>query len=940
MSLASGTEIGPYEILSLLGAGGMGEVYRARDTKLGRDVALKVLPAAMAHDAERMARFQREAQVLASLNHPNIAAIYGLEDSADLRALVMELVEGPTLAERIVRTQPLTRPASGASPSPQGRGAGGEGSPLPLEETLSVAKQIAHALEYAHERGIVHRDLKPANVKVTSEGVVKVLDFGLAKAFEVGEASALPREPRGLPYDNSPTISRMATQAGIILGTAAYMSPEQAKGKAVDRRADIWAFGCVLYELLSGKKAFDGETTTDVLAAVVMKEPDWGPLPAETPAAIRHLLRRCLQKDAKQRLRDIGEARIAIEETISGEAVAPGGTCPDAIGSPAGAPTDEGATRGATWRRALPWAIAGLLLAALVAEVLLRVERPQAPARRVTRLSIPLPPNPSDTSDYVPQLALSPDGNQLAYSEAANGRSQLYLRSLDQFEAKPIAGTEDAEAPFFSPDGQWLGFFAHNHLEKVALAGGPVQTLCGVGFIDAVGNGASWSPDGTIVFQGADGLSRVTDAGGDCQDLARPDFARGEQNLGWPQILPGGETLLFSVYRGLNFENSAISLLSLKTRQRQTLPLEGTNPQYLPQGYMVYAQAGSLLAVPFDLAHLKATGSPMPVLDGVLTDFNSGNALFTISRDGTLAYMTGGNALADAQVVEVSQGGKPQALTPSPGAYEDLALSPDGKRVAMTVMGPEWAIWIYDIRRSTLTRFTFENDNRDPCWTPDGKRVIYGSFRKGTYGLYWKAADGSGPEEPLLTSKDWVFATSVTPDGKELAYTDLSPETGADLWILPLEGDRKPRPFLRTRFNEWIAQFSPDGRWIAYESNESGRSEIYVRQYPGPGGQWQISNEGGTRPVWSRDGRQIFYRNGDKLMAVPIETKPAFSAGTPSLLFQGTYFVTGHYYDVMPDGKHFIFIKEAGQAGKVSQINVVLNWVDELTQRMSAGAKR
>ena len=891
MVLTSGTRIGSYEIGPLLGAGGMGEVYRARDSKLGREVALKVLPSSVAADSDRLGRFSREAKVLGSLNHPNIAAIYGLEDSGITPALVMELVEGPTLADRI------------------------KTGPIPMEEALPIARQICEALEYAHEHGIVHRDLKPANIKVTPDGTVKVLDFGLAKALETELTPA--------DISSSPTMSRMATKAGIILGTAAYMSPEQARGKAADRRADIWAFGCVLYEVLTGEMAFGGETVSDVLAAVIKEQPDWGQLSPAISTRIRVLIQRSLQKDPRRRLQAIGDARIVIEEVLSG--------APDPI-APA---KQELAPQKSTWRRSLLWALAGTVLGGLVAAGIFLLARPQERPGAVRRFTIAIPPSASLSSSYFPDPVLSADGTEIVYSAMQNGKSQLYLRPLNQFEAKPIAGTEGAAGPFFSPEGDWLAFFADTNLKKVALSGGPVQTLC------SAGSSGSWAPDGSIFFQGqALGLSRIAGTGGDCKELTRPDPSQGEVSHGVPQVLPGGESLLFDISRGFGSGQTGIGTLSLKTGKWQTIIPRGAHAFYVAGGYLVYAQSGALLAAPFDLAQLKVTGAAVPVLDGVMTNPNTDTAEFSVSRDGTLAYIPGSSSEVSRKLVLVSQDGSSQVLTQNSGAFEDLDLSPDGRRVALTVEGPTWNIWIYDIPRATLTRFTFENDNRDPFWTADGKRVIYTSFRNGKYGLYWKPADGSAPEEQLLSSSNWICSTSFSPDGKELAYFEQSQDNGYDIWILPLQGEHKPRAFLRTHFNEWFPAFSPDGHWLAYESDESGRPEIYVQPYPGPGGKWQISNEGGSRPVWAHNGRDLFYRHGDKLMRVAIETQPAFQAGTPQQLFQGDYFTSGHYFDVMPDGKHFVFVKGTERAATATQINVVLNWFDELKQRMSTGNKR
>jgi eukaryotic-like serine/threonine-protein kinase len=905
VGLNTGTKLGPYEILSPLGAGGMGEVYRARDTKLNRDVALKVLPETVSNDPQRMARFEREAQVLASLNHPNIAAIYGLEESGPTRALVMELVEGQTLAEIVAARRGIT-----------------------VSDALPIAKQIADALEYAHERGIIHRDLKPANVKVTPEGTVKVLDFGLAKALDAdASGSNLSNSPT-----LSPTLSVAATQAGVILGTAAYMSPEQAKAKNVDRRTDVWAFGCVLYEMLAGKRTFEGEDLTETVVALMRNEPDWSALPADTPLRIRDLIRRCLVKDPKQRLQAIGEARIAIEETISG------------VGAIHESPrhADGEIPPRQARQHALAWGILGLFAGILVTGIIFKILAPKPQPQPVRHLSIMLPPGLSMASQYFPELALSPDGTDLVFSAVQDGKLQLYQRHMDDFEPQPIAGTEGGLGPVLSPDGQSVAFVLTTgsgdipELRKIPLAGGPVQTLCS-GYDNYPG---SWSSDGNIYFTNThfNGLMQVPAAGGNCQDLTKPDIGRGEASHFLPQPLPGGDSLLFVIGRGFGTSESSIAVLSLKTGKWQTLIREGENPHYVPGGYLVYSQSSTLMAVPFDVKTLKMSGSPVPVLEDVLTNPTSGANQLAISGRGTLAYIAGteGNR---RQIVLVDRSGKPQVLTKSEEAYEDLDLSPDGREIAMTVEGPRWGIWTYDIPRGILSRFTFDNDNRDPFWSPDGKRIAYTSLRNGKYGIYWKPANGSGSEELLLSSPDWITVSSFSPDGKELAFNRQSPDTGLDIWILPLDGKGKPQPFLQTRFTEEMAEFSPDGHWLAYDSNESGRSEVYVQQYPGPGGKWQISNEGGMRPVWSRDGRELFYRNGNKLMAVPIETKPAFTPGTPHLLWEGEYFISGHYYDVMPGAKQFLFIKQVEQPHASTQINVILNWFDELKRLMAVQSK-
>jgi serine/threonine-protein kinase len=886
--MTPGTKLGPYEILSQIGAGGMGEVYRARDPKLGRDVAIKVLPEAFARDAERMARFQREAKVLASLNHPNIATIYGLEDSDDTHALVMELVEGPTLADRI------------------------KAGPIPVDESVRIARQIADALEYAHERGIIHRDLKPANVKVTNDDAVKVLDFGLAKALE--------RDPSSFDISTSPTISRMATMQGVLLGTAAYMSPEQAKAKPVDRRTDIWAFGCVLYEMLTGKQAFTGETVTDTLASIIKEEPDWKLLPSATPMRVLVLLQRCLQKDPKQRLRDIGDARISLEEVLSGE-----GTPSPAVGPPA-----------KQWRWWLALGIAVVIVAAAASLVTWNLK--PLPAKPVIRTVINLPPGDQLAAEDYPAIAISPDGTQIAYVALHSGTRQIYLRALDSLEARPLAGTEGGNTPFFSPDGQWLGMFASGKLKKISVSGGAAVTVANL----AGGNprGAAWSGSGTIAFSPSlnTALQQVSDGGGTSERLAR--LEKGETSHRWPEFLPGGEALLFAA----SGENPQIAVQSLGSGERRNLAPGGTSPRYATSGHLVYAQGGNLMAAAFDPRRLQVVGSAVPVLEGVL-QLATGGAEYSLSTTGSLVYVAGGAQSLALRLAWVSRNGAEQALTVVPHGYGYPALSPDGRRLAISVAEPAGPtqIWLYDLARDTLTRLTFGGFSTTPVWTPDSKRVAFLSNREGPTVAFWQLADGSGGPE-RLTSSEYVNAPhSFSPDGQLLAYTELNPTTGNDIWVLRLS-DRKAQPFLRTEFNESAPAFSPDGRWLAYVSDESGRYEVYVQPYPGPGGKYQISTEGGTEPIWNPKGKELFYRSGDKMMTVDVVTQPSFSIGKPRMLFQGPYLPTNTttpMYDVSPDGHRFLMIKasEATASSSLTQIVVVLNWTEELKRLVPTGNK-
>jgi serine/threonine protein kinase len=905
MSLGAGTKLGPYEIQSPLGAGGMGEVYRARDTKLKREVALKVLPELFADDAQRMARFEREAQLLASLNHPHIAHIHGLEESNGIRALVMELVEGPTLHERIA-----------------------QGS-IPVEETLSIAKQIAEALEYAHERGIIHRDLKPANIKITPEGQVKVLDFGLAKALEgeMGEAN----------ISTSPTISAAATRAGVLLGTAAYMSPEQAKGKAVDRRVDVWAFGCVLYELLAGQPAFDGETITDTLAAVVRGEPDWERLPQKTPRRIREVLHRCLTKDSKQRLQAIGEARIAIEAAI--------------VGAPDEATALPGeAESKPLWRRALPWAVAAVAAAVAIGLSVVYWRASQPEPHQVMQASLLLSeplagvfsPNPGSP------IALSPDGSRLGFAGSPAGKPpQLYLRELDQQNATAIPGTEDATQPFFSPDGQWLGFFADGKMRKVSIHGGPVTALC-----DApIPHGGNWASDDTIIYAPnlGSGLMRISTEGGTPQTLTTTDVKTQELSHRWPQVLPGNKGVLFTiqVMSQVSYDEARIALLSPRTGKWQTLLEGGSYARYVPSGHIVYAHSGALMAVPFDLARLQVTGPPAPVQEGVITTAaTSGGAEYDVADSGLLVYVPGTARPPDRTLVWVDRQGVSKELPAPVNAYFTPRVSPDGKLLAVMVVGggPE-NIWIHEFGRNTLMRFSFEGSGATPLWTPDGRRILYRT-RMPSFSFRWKLADGSGTDEMLL-GKDFddpsATPFSVSPDGKILLFGRHSAAGATGIYALSLDGSGKIQPFLQATFNQSNAQFSPDGRWIVYMSNESGRDEVYVQPFPGPGGKWMISTGGGYYPLWARNGREIFFRSEDKVMSVPVEMQPIFKAGTPRELFRNAGFIGSYLglgnYDVAPDGQHFLMIKEKEAPASSKELGIILNWSDELKRRVPPAKK-
>ena len=882
MTLTSGTHLGSYELLEQIGAGGMGEVYRAHDTKLGRDVAIKVLPEAFEHDPERLSRFQREAKMLASLNHPNIAAIYGLEEYAGSSYLVMELVAGENLAERVKREDAL-----------------------PVEEALKIAVQIADALEAAHEKGIIHRDLKPANVKVTLEGKVKVLDFGLAKAFAGNGATEDPA--------NSPTLSMAATMHGIILGTAAYMSPEQARGKAVDKRTDIWAFGCVLYELLTGKPTFQGDDVTDILAAVVRAEPDWSRLPESTPQSIRVLLQRCLRKDKRQRLQDAAGVRIEIDDELANPSFATGAVTPKK-----------------RWQRSIRLSFAAPVVAVLVIVVgiLAWMLKPAPPSRSQNPVHVQFGLPAGDRLQTVNlNVALSADGTALAYIGIHGGVSQVYVRALDAPEAKALSGTEGAFSPFFSPDGQWIGFFAQGKMKKVPVGGGAPLTVCesGVG-------GASWGTDDTIVFSDGTRLFRVSAAGGQPKILSTPDLAKGEYSHRYPQILPGGKDVLFTALNGFGWDESRIEVLRLDTGERRVLIRGGHTGRFLPSGHLVYYRAGALLAMPFDLARLEVTGNvPVTVADGVLENNGTTGAAYAVSAAGILAYIpTLGARQFEQRLVWVDRQGKIKPLAAPAKTYSYAALSPDGQHIAVSITSGTSVLWIYDLTRGSLTQLSSEQGSYiNPLWTPDGRRVVYRSNKAGIWNLYWRPADGSGAEERLTTSDDSDTPFSWSPDGRVLAFA----KGNHDIWTLPLEGDRKPQPFLRTSSYATSPQFSPDGHWLAYSSEESGGTQVYVQPYPGPGGKWQVSTDGGNRPQWNPNSREIFYRNGDATMVVDVTTSPTFSAGKPIVLYQGPE------GNVSRDAQRFLAMQPVELRQPPTQINVVLNWFEELKQKVPTGKK-
>ena len=826
----------------------MGEVYRAIDTNLKRAVAIKVLPTSVAADAERLARFQREAELLASLNHPHIAAIYGLEDADGAKALVLELVEGPTLADRIAQ------------------------GPIPLDEAIPIARQIAEAVEAAHEQGIIHRDLKPANIKLRSDGTVKVLDFGLAKALDPAPAS--------IDASQSPTITSPAmTRMGVIMGTAAYMSPEQARGKTVDKRSDIWAFGCVLYEMLIGRRAFEGEDISDTLANVLKIDPNWQALPAEVPAAIRALLRRCLDKDRRTRVADISTALFVLDEAAGLRGAVEG---PAEVG-----PYVRGEV--SRWRRVVPATGALIVGGAIVGGAVWWSMRTASPA--VVRTTIATTESTAlVTAGGVRDVAITPDGSRIVY----HGTNQLLVRVLNQIEPDVLGGLGTPTNPFISPDGQWIGFADGQRLKKVAITGGPPVTIAPV---DGVLRGATWGPDGTIVFATdatVTGLQRVSAAGGEPAVLTKPDSERGDRDHLWPEFLPGGGAVLFTIYPAIGGpDNAQVAVLDLKTGASKVLVRGGSHAHYVPTGHLVYGVAGTLRAVPFDLERLEPTGTPAPVLEGVWTT-PLGAANFAVAANGSLVYVAGlARPFSRNTIASVDRQGR---VSPLPGVppdlYRDVRVSPDGARLALATRTD---VSTYEFARATLSRLTTDPaEDRSPLWTSDGQRIVFTSRRAGYLELFSRQADGTGADERLLSrAKNLIdlHADGWSPDGSHVLFTEVSPASPINQCAIgetPIERSSDVRVLVKSDFCSQFSALSPNRLWMAYQSNVGGREEIYVERYPELGSKQQISTDGGVRPLWSRNGRELFFGglDGRQMFVVPVQSGTTLVAGRPQVLFE------------------------------------------------------
>jgi Tol biopolymer transport system component/predicted Ser/Thr protein kinase len=894
--------LGSYQIVALLGAGGMGQVYRAKDSNLKREVALKVLPADVAADPERLARFQREAEVLASLNHPNIAQVYGI----DANALVMELVEGEDLAQRLAR------------------------GPMPLDEALPIAKQIAEALESAHDAGIVHRDLKPANVKVREDGTVKVLDFGLAKAFNAGPATSNAEHVFSAPTMASPNV----TMKGVILGTPAYMAPEQARGKPVDKRADIWAFGVLLYEMISGRRPFDGDTLSDTIASVLTSDMDFSAIPATTPYAIQTLIERCLQRDPKVRLRDIGEARIILS---------------------APATTARTAGSGSASRGPSPPGRAWLFGAVLVAiAIVFAAARPlwlrAPPATDTPTLTLGIDAGGDTTIAGVgfvglnwigPAAVLSADGKSLVFIARgpSGGRWQLFVRRLDQLDASPIAGTEGAYAPFFSPDGSAVGFFASGRLLKVALNGGTVTPICPV----EEARGGAWSEDGTIVFAPRpDGpLYRVSASGGGLSQATTLDAAAGEITHRWPQFLPGGKTFLFTAHgnTGAAHEGRVI----IQHASGRTLVQQGAIfGRYAPSGHLLYVNGGKLFAIAFDPGHPQAIGRAVPVANDIATALISGTAQYAFSDTGMLAYRRARNPRRVLQWLDAS--GQTQAMRNVPAEYQETRFSRDGTRLLLTIGdGVQSDIWSYDITSDTVKRLTFYADNdRSGIWSPDGTHFVYSSWQPdvGAFNLFLQSATGGGEPQRLTTSKNVQSPTDWHPGGKYIVFTEARGHSGSDLMLMPIDiapnGVAKvgtAAELMVTPANEDSARFAPDGKWIAYTSDEAGRNDVYVEPFPGGGGRWQVSTDGAEWIEWRSD--RLFYGLSEEVvMRVPYRIDGrTFAAAKPELWMRippGVLWV-----DPPMSGTRAAAIRADDRRGE--SVVLVVNFFDELRRHAPVG---
>ena len=873
----------------------MGAVYRAYDTKLRRQVALKVLAPERLADAESKQRLIREARAASALNHPNIVTVHEIGSGVPacgpgVDFIAMELVEGKSLKDAI---------------SAKG---------LPLPKALDYAAQIAAGLAKAHAAGIIHRDLKPGNVMVTPDGLVKLLDFGLARRQRLGESETT------------------LTTEGMIAGTLAYMPPEQAEGRAADARSDIFSFGAVLYEMLTGRQAFEGKSQAGLIAAIMEKNPpSVSSVQPTSPPALDRVVRKCLEKDPDRRWQSAADLRDELQWVA------------ETAGHPEG-PGPSGFARRPWVRRRVTLGLAAAIALVFAAIFVWWLSRSStgtdSSMRPVSRWVFKIPEGVIEEGAGG-ALTFSPDGAKLVYTAVRAGTWQLYLRRLDQLQATAIPGTEGESSPFFSPDGNWVGFFAGGKLKKVSLAGEAPLTICETG--TGRGLGGSWAPDGTIVFAPGQpfGLMRVSANGGTPVALTTPDPRQGEMAHIWPEVLPGGEAVLFTILRaGLGFGDHPIAIFSLKSGERRILSRDFTFVRYAATGHLVCYREGSVAALPFDLKRLRIAGPPVNLLEGVAR-VGSGvervAPVLGLSGSGSLAFVKEDPKARTSRFVWVSQAGAAQPLAVPEQEEEFPALSPDGRLLAMTVTNQQGShIWLWDLQRDTLNRLTYEGDNHAPIWSPDGQWVVFSSNQQGPESnLYRRRADGTGPAERLLSSVNHQDPGSFSPDGKLLAFAEFGGESKWDIWVLAMDGARAARPFLQTKFSEQEPMISPDGRWIAYSSDESGRSEVYVQPFPQGGRKWQISNEGANQPLWAPDGRRLFFRTPDSVVDVAIETRPEFVVGKRDVLFSGYYRGRtgfGHpNYEISRDGQRFLMLQPSLPQGTgATEINVVLNWSEEL----------
>ena len=902
MAIISGAKLGPYEIVAPLGAGGMGEVYRARDTRLERTVAIKILPAHLSDDPEAKERFDREARAISSLSHPNICHLYdvGVQDGTSY--LVLEYLEGETLAERLRK------------------------GPLPVEQFLKAGIEICEGLEKAHRSGVVHRDLKPGNIMLTKSGT-KLMDFGLAKAIPMAAPSSGPTATFRTPATSQPVTAR-----GTVVGTFQYMAPEQLLGQEADARSDLFSLGAVLYEMFTAQRAFEGKNPVSVASAILEREPPpISSIKPMAPPALDHVIARCLAKDPEERwqtARDVGLELKWISETASES----GGTVPLATRS-----------RFGHW---LGWGVAGMLALAAIGLAIgfvLRTPKPTQPMR----LSADIGADAKIDTGHGPAVVLSPDGTRLAFvASAPEQPRRIYVRSLDELQATALPGSENAEAPFFSPDGRWLGFFADRKLKKISVEGGAAVNIC-----DAPdgGGGASWSENGTIVFVPGlrTALSQVSSGGGAPRGLTVLDPPEGEVTQMWPQWLPGSKAVLFtSSGQTTNFEDADIVTYTISSGQRKTVLHSAYYARYLPGGHILYMHEGTLFLQPFDPRSLQVTGTPVPVHDGVSANPGNGSAQFSVSDTGTMAYVAGRSQRQLATIDWMDRRGNFTPLRETPGDYYAPALSPDGKRLAVAINdGKRIDIWVYELAHETLTRLTFAGDNLTPIWTPDGQRITYRLVQKGGGSeLYWTRADGTGGTLPLTHGKARRFLGSWHPDGRQLAFNQVTSATSG-IFALAIRGSEKdgwkpeePQPLPGGSSSEAQPSFSPDGRWLAYRSDESGDSEVYVRSYPGPGGKWQISTGGGYFPKWSPDRKELLYRTEDnQIMVVTYNASgDSFRANKPELWSPGQFSerLGAVNFDVSPDGKRVVVLRApASEAQPMTKINFIFNFFDELQRK-------